>query len=139
MYQVLNEKEITNLFSSFHQEVKENAKLYVKNFCRSYPDVSKKDQNNLVEVVYDLLLASHLFNRNKMKTFSGIKEIFDAFNNNENIEEKAIKIKKEWDIYKEEIEDAIDYGLNLRDNANPYYPECFNDTERVFFKVEEQG
>ena len=139
MYQVLNEKEITNLFSSFHQELKENAKLYVKNFCQSCPDVSKKDQNNLVEVVYDLLLASHLFNRNKMKTFSGIKEIFDAFNNNENIEEKAIKIKKEWDIYKEEIEDAIDYGLNLRDNANPYYPECFNDTERVFFKVEEQG
>ncbi len=139
MYQVLNEKEITNLFSSFHQELKENAKLYVKNFCQSCPDVSKKDQNNLVEVVYDLLLASHLFNRNKMKTFSGIKEIFDAFNNNENIEEKAIKIKKEWDIYKEEIEDAIDYGLNLRDNVNPYYPECFNDTERVFFKVEEQG
>ena len=74
-----------------------------------------------------------------MKTFSGIKEIFDAFNNNENIEEKAIKIKKEWDIYKDEIEDAIDYGLNLRDNVNPYYPACFNDTERVFFKVEEQG
>ena len=30
-----------------------------------------------------------------MKTFSGIKEIFDTFNNNENIEEKAIKIKKD--------------------------------------------
>ena len=52
---------------------------------------------------------------------------------------KATKIKKEWDIYKDEIEDAIDYGLNLRDNVNPYYPECFNDTERVFFKIEEQG
>lgn len=139
MYQALNEKEITNLFSSFHQELKENAKLYVKNFCQSRPDVSKKDQNNLEEVIYDLLITSHLFNRNKMRTFSGIKEIFDAFNNNENIEEKAIKIKKEWDIYKDEIDDAIDYGLNLRDNVNPYYPACFNDTERVFFKVEEQG
>mgnify|MGYP003309807629 CR=1 FL=1 len=70
MYQVLNEKEITNLFSSFHQELKENAELYVKNFCQSRSDVSKKDQNNLVEVIYDLLIASHLFNRNKMKTFS---------------------------------------------------------------------
>ena len=139
MYQVLNEKEITNLFSSFHQELKENAELYVKKFCQLRSDVSKKDQNNLVEVIYDLLIASHLFNRNKMKTFSGIKEIFDVFNNNENIEEKATKIKKEWDIYKDEIEDAIDYGLNLRDNVNPYYPECFNDTERVFFKIEEQG
>ncbi len=139
MYQVLNEKEITDLFSSFHQELKENAKLYVKNFCQSRSDVSKKDQNNLVKVIYDLLISSHLFNRNKMKTFSGIKEIFDAFNNNENIEKKAIKIKKEWDIYKDEIEDAIDYGLNLRDNVNPYYPACFNDTERVFFKIDEQG
>ncbi|MBO7244960.1 MAG: hypothetical protein J6V53_06770 [Alphaproteobacteria bacterium] len=139
MYQLLNNQESEQLFSSFHQELKENAKLYVKNFCQSRSDVSKKDQNNLVKVIYDLLISSHLFNRNKMKTFSGIKEIFDAFNNNENIEEKAIKIKKEWDIYKDEIEDAIDYGLNLRDNVNPYYPACFNDTERVFFKIDEQG
>ncbi len=139
MYQLLNNQESEQLFSSFHQELKENAKLYVKNFCQSRSDVSKKDQNNLVKVIYDLLISSHLFNRNKMKTFSGIKEIFDVFNNNENIEEKATKIKKEWDIYKDEIEDAIDYGLNLRDNVNPYYPACFNDTERVFFKIDEQG
>ena len=139
MYQALNEKEITNLFSSFHQRLKEQSQQYISSFSQSQSNISPKDQARLEEVIYDLVLASHLFNRNKMKTFSGIKEIFDAFNNNENIEEKAIKIKKEWDIYKDEIEDAIDYGLNLRDKVNPYYPACFNDTERVFFKVEEQG
>ena len=139
MYQALNEKEITNLFSSFHQRLKEQSQQYISSFSQSQSNISPKDQARLEEVIYDLLLASHLFNRNKMKTFSGIKKIFDAFNNNENIEEKAIKIKKEWDVYKDEIEDAIDYGLNLRDNVNPYYPACFNNTERVFFKVEEQG
>lgn len=139
MYQALNEKEITNLFSSFHQRLKEQSQQYISSFSQSQSNISSKDQARLEEVIYDLLLASHLFNRNKMKTFSGIKEIFDAFNNNENIEEKAIKIKKEWDIYKDEIEDAIDYGLNLRDKVSPYYPACFNNTERVFFKVEEQG
>ena len=140
MYQVLTEKEIMDIFSSFHQELEEKAHQYVKNFCQSQSDnISKKDQDNLAKVIYDLLVTSHFFNKNKMKTFSGIKEIFDAFKNNENIEEKAAKIKKEWDIYKDEIEDAIKYGLNLRDNVNPYYPECFNDAERVFFKIGEQG
>ena len=94
MYQTLNEKEITNLFSSFHQRLKEQSQQYISSFSQSQSNISPKDQARLEEVIYDLLIASHLFNRNKMKTFSGIKKIFDAFNNNENIEEKAIKIKK---------------------------------------------